>query len=183
MEGLFLVVFQHRRVSSMDMKHAVTVSYLNMSLGGKVRQQLTDVLQPAWPLKHISMLMDVRCSFKKKTQFALDFWAHSRLQFSKLILYASQMEQENADHKQVKMIEGRGEQECSWVRAQRLLSPTNLPVWPISSSWDGGLEGQSVVFYKWKLWKKWVSLSEMETGNELQLCWEYGTAVQGQEMV
>lgn len=47
MEGLFLVVFQHRRVSSMDMKHAVTVSYLNMSLGGKVRQQLTDVLQPA----------------------------------------------------------------------------------------------------------------------------------------
>lgn len=47
MEGLFLVVFQQRRVSSMDMKHAVTVSYLNMSLGGKVRQQLTDVLQPA----------------------------------------------------------------------------------------------------------------------------------------
>ncbi len=47
MEELFLVVFQHRRVSSTDMKHAVTVSYLNMSLGGKVRQQLTDVLQPA----------------------------------------------------------------------------------------------------------------------------------------
>lgn len=47
MVGLFLVVFQHRHVSSMDMKHAVTVSYLNMSLGGKVRQQLTDVLQPA----------------------------------------------------------------------------------------------------------------------------------------
>lgn len=47
MEGLLLVVFQHRRVSSIDMKHAVTVSYLNMSLGGKVRQQLTDVLQPA----------------------------------------------------------------------------------------------------------------------------------------
>lgn len=47
MEGLFLVVFQHRHVSSMDMKHAVTVPYLNMSLGGKVRQQLTDVLQPA----------------------------------------------------------------------------------------------------------------------------------------
>lgn len=46
MEGLFLAVFQQRRVSSMDMKHAVTVSYLNMSLGGKVRQQLTDVLQP-----------------------------------------------------------------------------------------------------------------------------------------
>ena len=68
MEGLFLVVFQHRRVSSTDMKHAVTVSYLNMSLGGKVRQQLTDVLQPAWPLKHISMLMDVRCSLKKKNR-------------------------------------------------------------------------------------------------------------------
>lgn len=47
------------------MKHAVTVSYLNVSLGGKVRQQLTDVLQPAGLLKHISMLMDVRCSLKK----------------------------------------------------------------------------------------------------------------------
>lgn len=47
MEGLVLVVFQQRHVSSMDMKHAVTVSYLNMSLGEKVRQQLSDVLQPA----------------------------------------------------------------------------------------------------------------------------------------
>lgn len=47
MEGLFLVVFQHRHVSSMNMKHAITVSYLKMSLGGKVRQQPTDVLQPA----------------------------------------------------------------------------------------------------------------------------------------
>lgn len=46
MEGLFLVVFQQRHVSSMDMKHAVTVSYLNVSLGEKVRQQLSDVLQP-----------------------------------------------------------------------------------------------------------------------------------------
>lgn len=47
MEDLFLVVFQQRHVSSTDMKYAVTVSYLNMSLGGKVRQQLSDVLQPA----------------------------------------------------------------------------------------------------------------------------------------
>lgn len=47
LEGLVLVVFQQRHVSSTDMKHAVTVSYLNMSLGEKVRQQLSDVLQPA----------------------------------------------------------------------------------------------------------------------------------------
>lgn len=38
---------QQRHVSSTDMKYAVTVSYLNVSLGGKVRQQLSDVLQPA----------------------------------------------------------------------------------------------------------------------------------------
>lgn len=67
MEGLLLAVFQQRCVSSMDMKHAVTVSYLNMSLRGKVRQQLTDVLQRAWSLKHISTLMDVRCRLEKKT--------------------------------------------------------------------------------------------------------------------
>lgn len=65
MEELFLLVFQQRRVRGADMKHAVTGSYLNVSLSGKVRQQLTDVLQPAWPLKHISMLMDVRCRPQK----------------------------------------------------------------------------------------------------------------------
>lgn len=51
--------------SWMDEKHAFAVSYLNMSQGKKVRQQFTDVLQTAWPLKHISMLMDVRCSLKR----------------------------------------------------------------------------------------------------------------------
>lgn len=65
MEELLLLVFQQRRVSGADMKHAVTVSYLSVSLSEKVRQQLTDVLQPAWPLKHISMLMDVRCRAQK----------------------------------------------------------------------------------------------------------------------
>lgn len=65
MEELFLLVFQQRHVSGADMKHTVTVSYLNVSLSGKVRQQLTDVLQPARPLKHISMLMDVRCRLQK----------------------------------------------------------------------------------------------------------------------
>lgn len=65
MEELFFLVFQQRSVSGADMKHAVTVSYLSVSPSEKVRQQLTDVLQPAWPLKHISMLMDVRCRLQK----------------------------------------------------------------------------------------------------------------------
>lgn len=55
----------------MDMKHAIAVSYLNMSLGRKVRQELTDVLQPAWPLKHISMLMDVSPSLKNNQSLPL----------------------------------------------------------------------------------------------------------------
>lgn len=143
MEGLFLVVFQQRRVSSMDMKHAVTVSYLNMSLGGKVRQQLTDVLQPAWPLKHISMVMDVRCSLKKPIACPWFLSPFLTTVFLNLFFMLHKM---NQHYKQVKIIEGRGEQECSWVRAQGLLSPTNLPVWPISSTWDGGLDGHSVVF-------------------------------------
>lgn len=65
MDEPFLLVFQQRRVGDADMKHAVTGSYLNVSLSGKVRQQPADVLQPAQPLKHISMLMDVRCRLQK----------------------------------------------------------------------------------------------------------------------
>ena len=135
MEGLFLVVFQHRRVSSTNMKHAVTVSYLKMSQGGKVRQQPTDVLQPAWPLKHISMLMDVRWRLnkKKRPSLTLDFWAHSQVQLSKLILRALQMEQVNKDSKQVKVIEERTgvhPGECT----RSVISRVHLPVWSISRS-------------------------------------------------
>ena len=53
------------------------------------------------------------------------------------------MEKANVDYKQVKNDWERGEEEGNGVRAQGLLSPTNDPVWQISSSWNGGLEGQS----------------------------------------
>lgn len=63
------------------------------------------------------MLMDVRCRLKKHS-LHLIFCAHSELQFSKLILHALQMEQGNVDYKQVKLIQERGEQECSRGRGQ-----------------------------------------------------------------
>lgn len=107
MEELFLLVFQQRHVSGADMKHAVTGSYLNVSLSGKVRQQLTDVLQPAWPLKHISMLMDVRCRPQKH---ALDL-PHPPptflgLRFTKLTLHAQLTERGTVKYKQLKLIGG-----------------------------------------------------------------------------
>lgn len=107
MDEPFLLVFQQRRVSDADMKHTVTVSYLNVSLSGKVRQQLADVLQPAQPLKHISMLMDVRCRLQKH---ALDLLRSSYPppRFIKLTLHARQMEQATVKYKQLKLIEERG---------------------------------------------------------------------------
>lgn len=52
------------------------------------------------------MLMDVRCRFKKHS-LHLIFCAHSQLQFSKLILQALEMEEENAEYKLVQLIEER----------------------------------------------------------------------------
>lgn len=170
MDEPFLLVFQQRRVSDADMKHAVTVSYLNVSLSGKVRQQLADVLQPAQPLKHISMLIDVRCRLQKH---ALDLLRSSYppppLRFSKLTLHARQMEQGTVKYKQLKLIEerGGGMRERTGESASRKSSRlTNIEfsgrLWKDRKSW-------LLLFFLQVKAVKDISLCEMETGNELQL--------------
>lgn len=146
MDEPFLLVFQQRRVGDADMKPAVTVSYLNVSLSGKVRQQLADVLQPAQPLKHISMLMDVRCRLQKH---ALDLLRSSYPppRFIKLTLHARRMEQATVKYKQLKLIEERGGGRREWESGRVRAPPVNLPVLPISSSQEGFGRTASWGFY------------------------------------
>lgn len=145
MEGLLLVVFQQRRVSSMDMKHAVTVSYLDMSLRGKVRQQLTDVLQRAWSLKHISTLMDVRCRLKKKQ---LMFRAHSQRQFSKDILHVLHMEQGTVKSKQVNRRKWTAREELGESKGIVIACKSSALANIKFSEWHGRTVSG---FYKWKM--------------------------------
>lgn len=103
---------------------------------------------------------------------------HPPLRFIKLTLHARQMEQGTVKYKQLKLIEDRG----GGMRADGWEPPVNLPVLPISSSQGGFGRTESRGYYYFLQVKavKDISLCEMETGNELQLFWECGTAVQMQ---